>query len=349
MTTGVHLTAYRADPHHDALIRFQKLLWGDDLRRNAAYLDWKYRQNPYLDDRYLTLALDDADRIVGMIGAFGAAWQDAHGQRTLIPCLADAVLSPEHRGGRLFNAMVEDLTGRMARDGLPWLLDFGNGQAAAALVLRGWRRIGPWAVVSAPQRSAPPPRVQWSDTAPHVGPRSGFTLTASDAVDPGAMAHTAQVHDDVGNRRRHVYDAEYLSWWHRNPMSRRFCLTAGSPELAGYLVAQRPIDSSDVHTETTILDCVADSDQLWFDLMEHAAAQLPGPRVVMWTRDVGPARTAALDGLGFEAQRPTGSVTRDWALPDMLITHTGAPGPVDTEIFDPAVWNLRAVCGRSWR
>ena len=347
MTTSYRVTGYDVD-HRDALVGFQKLLWGSDLERNAAYLDWKYHQNPYLDHRYLTLAWDD-DRIVGMVGAFGASWQDADSNRTLMPCLADAVVTHEHRGGTLFRAMVENLTERMKRDGLPWLLDFGNGLAAPALVLHGWRRIGPWPIVTAPSRSAPSPSAVWHEIPHHVGPRSGVTLTASDAVDPGAMADAARLYDHDRSRRRHVYDAEYLSWWHRNPMSRRFCLTAETPKLAGYLVAQRPIDTTDTCSDTTILDCVAASDALWIDLMDHAAAHLPGPRVLMWLRDCDPARVDALDRLGFAVQRPTGRVTKDWALPDMLIQHTGARTTEDAGIFDPTAWNLRAVCGRSWR
>ena len=36
--------------YREEIVRLQSVLWGPDLALNAAYLTWKYEQNPYLDE-----------------------------------------------------------------------------------------------------------------------------------------------------------------------------------------------------------------------------------------------------------------------------------------------------------
>src|SRR5215203_2506209 len=99
-----------------AVVHLQRLLWCGGSRGNAAYLDWKYRQNPYLDQRYLVLAWA-GDELAGMVGAFGACWEANGRDRVMLPCLADTVVEPEHLGGPLFGRLLDELIEWLRADG----------------------------------------------------------------------------------------------------------------------------------------------------------------------------------------------------------------------------------------
>ena len=58
----------------DQIIELQKYLWSCNLTRNAAYLEWKYDHNPYLDTT-LIYAILRAGQMFGMVGVYGAKWQ----------------------------------------------------------------------------------------------------------------------------------------------------------------------------------------------------------------------------------------------------------------------------------
>jgi hypothetical protein len=50
-------------------------------------------------------------------------------------------------------------------------------------------------------------------------------------------------------------------------------------------------------------------------------------------------------------QVPTGRLTADIDFPNLLVCPTGAPcsGPTLSRLSDVSLWDLRAICGRSWR
>lgn len=352
--TDYRLTGYRPD-HRRAVTHLQRLLWGGGTRGNAAYLDWKYHQNPYLDHRYLVLAWA-GDELVGMIGAFGACWEMPGLDRTMLPCLADTVVAPEHRGGPLFNRMLDELIARLHADGVPWLLDFGDQPAAPAMLMRGWQAIGPWAVAIAGREEPDAERRRWRGTGRTrlQGSRSGAAMRPFQTARPSALAAMAAFVAQLqpGTGVRHVRDAQYFTWRSRNPLARYFYLAAGPREPDGYLVAHRSrTDAEEGPTPTTIVECEAARDDVWMDLLEAALSRLPGTVAIMWARDISPARLAGLGALGFRLDEPTGRLTRDAHLPNLLVRSTGAlagSSPL-AALASPSAWDLRAVCGRSWR
>ncbi|WP_437742472.1 GNAT family N-acetyltransferase [Sorangium sp. So ce1504] len=346
------ITAYRPGDR-DAVVHFQRLLWNGGPSLNAAYLDWKYGRNPYLDHRYLMLAWD-GDELAGMVGAFGACWEANGGDRVVLPCLADAVVAPDQRGGPLFGRMLDELVARLRADGIPWLLDFGNGLAVPALLMQGWKAIGPWPLASARRGGRVVDARSWPDAEGGglQGSRSGVSIRASRAPHPPTIAALAAEVPLPDGVRRHVRDLEYITWWNQNPLARYFYLTAeaeGAP--CGYLVGHRSLDPDDHPTPTTILDCEARSDEIWLDLLEMALTHLPGSTVLLWARDISPGRRHGLGSVGFEVKEPTGQVTRDWQLPSLILRSTGVLDPSSplAALDSPAAWDLRAVCGRSWR
>lgn len=347
------LTTYSAG-HSTAVAELQQLLWQGGPAGNARYLDWKYFQNPYVDNPYLVLAWSD-DRLVGMIGAFGACWEIPGRGREMLPCLADTVIVPAHRGSALFMRMLDHLLPRLAADGVPWLLDFGDQPAGPAMVMRGWKAIGPWAVASTGPRTFERRRHQGGGGDPQgavTGRRSGRIVRALESLDANAVAELI-ARTTSTDRARHVRDVPYLQWRFRNPLAHYYYVAAGEETaLQGCLVGHRTrVDALDGDTPTTIMDCEAISDEIWADLIDAALGWLPGREVLMWARDLTPARMGMLAGLGLTIRRPTGRLTADVGFPNLLICPTGAPFGSETVagLSDPSLWDLSFICGRSWR
>jgi hypothetical protein len=347
------ITSYSPE-HREAVAEFQELLWQGGTRRNAAYLDWKYAQNPYVDHRYIVLAWA-GDGLAGMVGAFGALWEMGNGDRVMLPCLADTVVAPGLRGSPLFLSMLDTLLEHLRADAVPWLLDFGDQPAGPAMLMRGWRAIGPWAIASSGARPKEAVTRHWVDGEEElsVGPRSAVPVRFRSTVDPAALGDFA-VNPDPGGRVRHVRDAEYLHWRFSNPLATYYFLTAGERQLHGYLVAHRArLDALDGPTPTTIMECEAQSEEIWLDLIELALSRLAGREVLMWARDLSAPRLSGLQSLGLGLHLPTGRITKDANLPNMLVSSTGTALGSDSSqlshLNHPSEWDLRAVCGRSWR
>lgn len=329
-----------------AICELQQLLWHGGLDGNRDYFSWKYGANPYLDDRYVALAWSDT-RLVGMVGAFGALWNLPGGGQAMLPCIADTVVTPDYRGSPLFFDLLEHLTAQLRADGIPWLLDFGDQPAGPAMMLRGWRAIGPWAV-AAQVRDASKRHPAQLDLAPRIGVHSGAAITIDDCPVPGDLVlATGQV--PVTARIVHVRDETFMKWRLANPLARHWSLRAGPAGQLGYLLAHRTTtDPAAGETPTTILDCEAGDDLVWADLLATALEFLPGREVLLWTRDLTPPRRALIEALGMEHRVPSGRLTADTGFPNLLVRATGAAAPA-LGLDDPVAWDLRAVCGRSWR
>jgi len=132
---------YTAD-YHDAVIDLQRLLWSRDRATNAAYLNWKYVQNPYLPDPVITLALHDG-YLVGMRGAWGACWRLASGQDTVvIPCAGDTVVTPDHRGRGLLKGLNQSLLKMLEQKGFPYVLNLSASKPVLyGSIKDGWRSV----------------------------------------------------------------------------------------------------------------------------------------------------------------------------------------------------------------
>lgn len=291
-----------------------------------------------------------------MAGAFGARWEANGGDGLMLPCVSDTLVASEYRGGPLFLDMLDELTSRLRADGVPWLLDFGDQGAAPAMLMHGWKAVGPWAIATA-RRQREYHRNPWPrrNVVGLRGVRSGIVVRPHVSAAPlsslaAMVALNAKLPYQAGIR--HVRDLQYLTWRSHNPLARYFYITAGSRELDGYLVAHRTrVDRNDGPTPTTIVDCEASSDHLWLDLIEVGLRLLPGSVLLIWTRDLSPDRIIGLRPLGFELDVPTGRLTRDWHLPNLLVYSTTAltePSPF-VELDTASAWNLRSVCGRCWR
>ncbi len=296
-----------------------------------------------------------------MVAAFGASWTVGR-TRCLLPCLADTVTRPDHEGGPVFGLLLEELRARLARDRIAWLLDFGDQPASPAMLMRGWRAVGPWGIAS----HRPPGAAEVGGTLPEGFRTSGEhsqTLiegTRSLTADLWPSIERLTVEQGRSDRVSHARDVEYLSWRARNPLAtylyvtarRDAAPTAGGP-VEGFLVVHRSRIDPDARgrpTPTSIVDVEATSDVVFRDLLEVTLRRLPAADVHVWTRDLAQRRQDLLLELGFNIDLPTGSLTADRHLPTLLICSTGVPPPAGfDELQRPGRWDVRGVCGRSWR
>ena len=87
------------------ILHLLSALWGEDLKLNSAYFDWKYLKNPYADKVRINLALYD-EKVVGIRGYYAMCWRVGLLKKGML-CLgdADAVVHPDHRRQGLLNSM----------------------------------------------------------------------------------------------------------------------------------------------------------------------------------------------------------------------------------------------------
>ncbi|HEX7309090.1 GNAT family N-acetyltransferase [Lentzea sp.] len=332
------------------IVELQEVLWRGG-EKNIAYYHWKYRDNPYLDGRYSVLARDSAGRVAGMVGVFGSPWE-RDGARFVLPCVTDTIVVPEHRSSPLFHRMLDEAARRLRDADSPWLLDFGDQGAIPAMLLRGWKMVGPWAL-SVLTRSGDPCRPGWADEPVRTGARSGVPI----AVAPGddrtieAMADVASRVPDDG-RVRVARDLGYYTWRAANPLAHYYYLVAGEEKPAGFLVGHRfALDPDDAETSTTIVECEADDPDVKADLLDAAHDLLPGRWVLSWAHDLPGEARDVLDRWGTEVFEPSGRFDVDGPLPNLMLKHTGAAprDPVPAELDELGTWDVRGVTGRAWR
>ncbi|MDO0924963.1 GNAT family N-acetyltransferase [Streptomyces sp. TG1A-8] len=340
---------------HAEICALEENLWAGGPEGNQAYLEWKYHANPHLDDRYTVIARTppaEGGELIGVVGVFGSPWE-RDGQRFTLPCLTDTIVTAEYRNSPLFHEMVDEVLSRLRRDGVPWLLDFGDQGTVPAMLIRGWRQVGVWgqSVVTRPPGTGH--RGPWDELPVTRGPRSGLPVTAACRPDLWAMTEVVREVPADG-RVRVARDSTYFGWRASNPLAKYYYLVARSQEggAEGYLVAHRSgVDSDEGPTPTTVVECEARTEEVYADLVQIAHESLPGTRVLMWTRDLAEAGAKVLADLGAEFVEPTGRPTRDRPLPSLLIRGTGAEpvaaGLSDLDRLD--VWDFRGVSGRGWR
>ena len=99
--TDVYQIVRYTDDYQDQLLKLQAHHWGYDRERRHAYLNWKYRRNPYMGEPLIQLALK-GDEVVGMRGFWGARWRVGATNLVDVPCAGDIVIAPEHRNRGLF-------------------------------------------------------------------------------------------------------------------------------------------------------------------------------------------------------------------------------------------------------
>ncbi len=312
-------------PELDAQIaQLQTHLWSVDAARNAAYLRWKYTDNPYLDEVLIRLALHDG-QAVAMRGAFGALWEVGDSAtRHLLPYADDFVVAPAHRNSgvasRVMKAVLEDAAGR----GFPFAVGLSAGSVTFVNSLAtGWRSAGSYQPV---WRHRIPDRLQrrlralarrtrldaarralWPrrlfDDLDRRGRRGAGRVSLAREPRPGEMAELIRRLPWDG-RIRHVRDEVYLAWRFRNPLHEYRFLFWDEGGLQGYLVLS---DHPGPDHAVNIADWEAADEHVRAGLLQAALSWGRFPRVYAGTVGASEPILNLLREHGF-AGEPSGGV-----------------------------------------
>jgi GNAT superfamily N-acetyltransferase len=357
----------------DQVAELQRHLWGNDVTINAAYLDWKYHQNPYLDDPLICLAVR-AGRVVGMRGMFGARWEiGTPAGHVVVPCADDFVIAPEHRNRGLVAQIMNATIDRVAAAGYRYAFSLSAGPVTMmASLATGWRGAGSmraaqrkgvdgWLVrASARVRTLPLlwryadplARLQYRLKRPfadldHEARRAPGPLDARVRVEPAprvdAMADLVRRLGHDG-RIRHVRDERYLAWRYRNPLYEYRFLFRGADRLEGYLVLRA--DRRDPARGINVVDWEATTPALREELLRAAVDWGNFPELTIWTATVPTDTLAAVSRAGF-VPIVVGSRTR--SSHTILVCDTRRPRPASDmmlggrRLLDPAAWDMRMV------
>lgn len=357
----------------DQVAELQRHLWGDDASINAAYLDWKYHQNPYLDEPLICLAVA-AGRVVGMRGMFGALWEIGRpAEPVVVPCADDFVIAPEHRNRGLVAQIMNASVDRVAAEGHRYAFSLSAGPVTMmASLATGWRGAGS---MRAAQRKGvdglltraaarvrtlpllwryadPLARLQYRLQRPFArldrearhagGPRdAGVQVEPAPRIDAMADLVRRRGHD---GRLRHVRDERYLAWRYRNPLYEYRFLFRESDRLEGYLVLRA--DRKDPSRGVNIVDWEATTPVLREELLRAAVAWGSFPELTIWTATVPPDTLAAVSRAGFV---PMGAGARTRSSHTILVCDARRPRPAPDmvlggrRLLDPATWDMRMV------
>lgn len=352
------------------IAQLQTHLWSGDPARNAAYLRWKYVDNPFLDEMLIQLALFDG-RVVAMRGTLGAMWQvDDVATRRLLPYADDFVVAPQHRNRGVARQIMKASLRDAAECGFQFVLSFNASPVTFInLLAAGWRAAGSYHAVW--RNTAWTPRLErlrdrvrqtrWYgrfNAIVHAlrpaGPfarldraagRIAGRLSLSCEPRPQEMADlVARLPWD--GRIRHVRDADYFEWRFRNPLHDYRFLFWDDGGLRGYLVLQRYLSDRLDQGCVNIADWEASDEAVQTALLETALHYGRFSRIQTWTVSLREPVRALLRDHGFEAAEPAGVRARSSGLLVCRLGNTPAKEPWalgSRDLLNIADWDLRML------
>jgi GNAT superfamily N-acetyltransferase len=329
------VVSYTAE-HKAAVAELQQHLWSPDIRLNAAYLEWKYHQNPYFQEPLLYLAFC-GDQLVGMRGVFATRWEagDPPEYFTLV-YPDDLVIDPAHRGRGLHRPIMEFALDDLAKRGYRYAVNLSASRITAQLSRHmQWRNAGGVAplhrrtlrkrVVDDLANRMRRTKFLWrsaDDLAALCLPpddRAFSRLDAQFRTQEGSQhaetlfLRTAPLVDEMerlvqrlprDGRIRHVRDEMYFAWRFRNPLRSYRFLYAADEKLVGYLVLQRSLDTVGApHHRVSIVDWEAETDAIRAELLAAAIGHGHFPELYAWQLGLSPVTVRMLEIHGFEPVR----------------------------------------------
>ena len=360
MDTKYEIVKYRPELKSQ-VVELQTHLWSPDLDVNAAYLEWKYEQNPYSDTQLIYMALH-GEKVVGMMGMYGPRWQIGHSSQVLpVLCPGDLVVAPEHRRRGLFTRITETALNDLASGHTyAFTLDAGRTSLPGFLAM-GWRSIGSLQTM---YRESISHRVSkyagkrlFLSSAEKEHPFHSLDrnceqrrLEISPCVSvqqtprPEAMAELVE---RIGNdgRIRHVRNQQYFAWRFQNPLSLYRFLFWEDARLEGYLILQTSVYTDRVRV--SIVDWEANNMQVRADLLQAAIQRGNFVDLRTWSATLPPEAKTLLQNSGFNSLDETGSITGSYSTvlvrpvhDEMLKADWVFAG---RRLLDLANWKLRMI------
>jgi hypothetical protein len=290
--------------------------WIPDLALSAAYLAWKYDQNPYLNEPHIYLAVQNK-RVVGMRGLCGAQWKIGQtGQNLVLPCAGDTIIAPEHRSQGLLRQLLRFQHADLALAAFPYILSFSAGAPVSYCSLsEGWRIVGAYGTLvrTSPIRKLfrldstknfarswqrhPVINKLWRVATQLRRPALGRAeiLTSSDPrVEE--MAWLVARTESSDKIRQHK-DPRYYAWRFRSPLSRYRFLYWQRTTLEGFLVLQRSSEST--LGPVRVVDWAAATPEVLIDLLQAAVREVGLSSLEIWSATLPETLVAALGEQSF--------------------------------------------------
>jgi len=308
----------------------------------AQVLDWKYRNNPYLPEPLIYLALFEG-RPVAMRGFFGSLWEIA-GARRIVPCAGDLIVAPEHRDKGLIARIMQFAEADLTVRGFTHIFSMSGGPVTTMNALtQKFRRVA-----SIDERVLGDP--QTTDQSWGAGDRPFVPfdvmmrkkrllqrLTYSEAPHPLAMAALIRRLPRSGGLR-HVRDPRYLAWRYRNPIVDFRFLYSGRAWLDGYLVLAAQRDAPDL--PVYVLDWEGTSRAVKQRLLETAIATGRFKRLSIWSFGYGAEDRDTIVRCGFAAEKQEGVLGQ---LGLSVLVKPLAPADGADPTLNPASWDFRML------
>jgi hypothetical protein len=359
----------------DQIATLQRHLWGTSRAANAAYLRWKYFENPYLEDPILFVATSSG-RVVAMRGVFGATWEIPGRERpALAPCASDLVIDPSHRDRGLYAELNAQTFAALNDRTFPHIFNLSaNPENYLALTLtQGWKPAGSLKILTrrdlaAERAAALLPRVADSKRFASLARRllnAGRRARERSGVDPfrqldraGARSadsspivvmstppvdEMAALVERLGPTRRvrHVRDVPYLAWRYRNPRSTYRFVTWGSSPIQGYLVLQNVAG----RRRTAIVDWEGTDTEVCRGLLDFVIRSSRLGNLRTWSATLEESKVAALRNRGF-AESFTQGILRysgRFLVKPLAAAGSAADAFATLDLADFAHWDLRMV------
>jgi hypothetical protein len=346
---------YRPDLQQQ-ILELQTYLWGQDVSLNSAYLEWKYEQNPYLKFSLIYAAMC-AERVVGMVGAYGAKWQVGIPRHTFIcPCFGDAVIHPDHRNQGLFRKMMTFALDDLTKTDFKFVFDFSaRPEIALVLMMNGWRspgffqtahiltaqgkifrwlrrilnlfhvstftagRLSGFMCGRSCDRSVQLDRAydQLQKNGTKYNLNSNSPISVARSPRPKAMAKLVERLADDG-RIQHVKDESYFGWRFQNPLSRYHFVFWDDPQLEGYLVLQTPKQTDGTWVSLNVVDWEAANLDILSGLFQAVIRLGAVSDLTLWSSTLSKEKIALLRRQGFSFVNKTGKIAHDIQLPTMF-------------------------------
>jgi len=357
-------------PEHAPLVAaLQRHLWSHDVELNAAYLDWKHHQNPYIREPLIYLAFVD-EQLVGMRGIFGTRWEVGEPSESFtLPYADDLVIDPAFRRRGVHQQIMRFALDDLDRRGYRYLINLSAGPVTQRTsVLMRWRNAGRvmhvqrramrrtmmdslasrasklpivWRLSDGLQRLGGPMGDRLFDrfdsrSARRTRQRQSGAIFADAAPLPEEMESLVNRLPSDG-RLRHVRDQTYFGWRFRNPLRDYRFLYAGGDRLEGYLVLQRALGRDD---RVSIVDWEAARDSTLDELLTAAIDDGLFSVLSAWRLGASPAVERLLDRRGFvPADRSRSVLVRSVSGADL----EGCWALAGRALDDASQWDLRMI------
>jgi GNAT superfamily N-acetyltransferase len=375
MTDKYEIVKYRPE-FKPQVLDLQKHLWSPDIALNRAYFEWKYEQNPYIQEPLIYLALHHT-KVIGMRGMYGAKWQIGSPPSTFIAPLADdLVIAPEHRNRGVFTRIMSAAFDDLASKGYRYLFSLSGGRRTVlGSLTMGWKSVGPGQPVGWRAKHA----VVFQSARRAVGQLRFFWRYANAPILFAKCEHQPFIHLDRagasrlirGNdlvslerrpqttamaklveqlcydgRIRHVRDQEYLLWRFRNPRHEFRFLYWGDQQLKGYLVLQRMLPGRVNTYRVHIRDWEGMTDTVRKDLLGVAVRCGSFAELVIWTATLPETIKRLLQDQSFDA---IDRASRARGHPTILVMSVRDEGSGEDwtiegrSVLDVRNWDLRML------